>query len=85
MVVKAQKTLADVAGHFTFAAADAQELPFAGGTFKVIVANHMLLHVQDIDRAVAEMRRMLKTGGRAYATTNSREHLRELHASVYNT
>ena len=36
--------------------ADAQELPFEDASFDVAVANHMLYHVPDPGRAVAELR-----------------------------
>lgn len=51
--------------------ADAQQLPFKAGSFDVIMANHMLFHVADIDTAITEFRRVLKPGGVLMATTNS--------------
>ena len=47
-------------------------------SFNAVVANHMLYHVPDKARALAEVRRVLKPGGRFYAATNGREHMREL-------
>jgi SAM-dependent methyltransferase len=58
--------------------ADAQRLPFRDGTFDVVVANHMLYHVPDRDRAICELRRVLRSAGRLVAATNGRAHLREL-------
>jgi SAM-dependent methyltransferase len=58
--------------------ADVQELPFADGEFDVVVAAWMLYHVPDLDRAVAELARVLRPGGRLIAVTNSRYHLMEL-------
>jgi SAM-dependent methyltransferase len=57
---------------------DVQELPFGDGEFDVAVAAWMLYHVPDLDRALAELARVLEPGGRLVAVTNSREHLREL-------
>lgn len=57
---------------------DAQELPFADGEFDVALAAWMLYHVSDVDRALAELARVLRRGGRLVAATNSEEHLREL-------
>ena len=42
---------------------DVQQLPFAEATFDVVMANHMLFYVQDIDAAIQEFRRVLKPGG----------------------
>ena len=58
---------------------DAQHLPFAEGTFDVAVAAWMLYHVPKVDRALAELARVLRPAGRLVAVTNSIGHLRELH------
>jgi SAM-dependent methyltransferase len=50
---------------------DALELPFAAGSFDVVMANHMLFHVDNLDRAIVEFRRVLKPGGVLLAATNS--------------
>jgi ubiquinone/menaquinone biosynthesis C-methylase UbiE len=53
------------------------ELPFADEEFDCAVAAWMLYHVRDVDRALRELARVLRPGGRLVAVTNSREHLRE--------
>jgi ubiquinone/menaquinone biosynthesis C-methylase UbiE len=57
--------------------ARAEELPFAEGSFDLVIANHMLYHT-DVDRALAEMHRVLRPGGRLIAACNGRRHLYEL-------
>lgn len=57
---------------------DACALDFADRTFDVAVAAWMLYHVSDVDLALAELRRVLRPGGRLVAVTNSRDHLAEL-------
>ena len=57
---------------FSYRKADAQDLPFDNDRFDGVVANHMLYHVPDRARALGEMRRVLKVGGRLYASTNGR-------------
>lgn len=42
---------------------DALELPYADGTFDVVIASEILEHVTEDDRAVAEFIRVLKPGG----------------------
>jgi SAM-dependent methyltransferase len=58
--------------------ADVQALPFADGTFDLVVAAWMLYHVPELDRGVAEIARVLRPGGTLVAATNSRFHLQEL-------
>ena len=57
---------------------DVEELPFADGEFDVVVAAWMLYHVSDLDRALADIARVLKPGGRLVAVTNATDHLQEL-------
>lgn len=61
---------------------DAVELPFAAGEFDCAVAAWMLYHVSDVDRALAELARVLAPGGRLVAVTNAPDHLRELRELV---
>jgi len=60
--------------------ADVQELPFEDASFDVAVAAWMLYHVPDLDRGLAELARVLRTGGRLVAATNRADHLAELFA-----
>jgi SAM-dependent methyltransferase len=54
---------------------DVQALPFADGEFDVAVANFMLYHVPDLNRALAELRRVART---LVAATNGFDQLREM-------
>lgn len=54
---------------------DAQDLPFPDASFDVVVANHMLYHVPEPTRAVAEFARVLRPGGVLLAATNGPNHL----------
>ena len=48
---------------------DVMEIPYAAHSFDVVIANMMLYHVQDIGKALQEIRRVLKPEGRFYAAT----------------
>jgi SAM-dependent methyltransferase len=78
MLEQAATNLRDQPHPFTFALIDAQWIPLADESFDAVIANHMLYHVPDRSRALAEMRRVLRPGGRFYASTVGRWHLREL-------
>jgi SAM-dependent methyltransferase len=58
--------------------ADVQSLPFAPGTFDVVLAPHMLYHVPNIEAAANEIRRVLRQDGLFVAVTNSTSNLGEL-------
>jgi SAM-dependent methyltransferase len=62
--------------------ADVQELPFAAGEFDCAVANWMLYHVPDVERALAGLARVLGRDGRLVAATNGLCHLGEMWALV---
>jgi SAM-dependent methyltransferase len=54
--------------HLSFREADAENLPFDASGLSATVANFCLLHVGRPERVVAEMTRVLITGGRMAAT-----------------
>ena len=58
--------------------ADVQDLPFADAAYDVVAALWMLYHVPDLDRGLAEVRRVLRPGGRFVAVTNGDEHVADL-------
>ncbi len=78
MVEQARENLRGVYPHFNIRRANAETLPFDDAGYDVVVANHMLYHVPDIPRALGEFRRVLKPGGRLFAATNGRKHMREI-------
>ena len=81
MVAEARRSV-DPRLPLRFLAADVQDLPFADRSFDVVMANFMLYHVPDRSRALAEIRRVLRPGGRLVATTVGRGHLAELRELV---
>jgi ubiquinone/menaquinone biosynthesis C-methylase UbiE len=63
---------------FKFLTVDAQDIPFHDGQFDRVIANNMLYHVPDIPQAVREIHRVLRDGGKLYASTMSCRHLQEV-------
>lgn len=79
MLEAARVTLHDTPIAVEFSRMDAQSLDVSTASVDLVVANHMLYHVPDRGRAIAEFRRVLRPGGRLVAATNGRGHLRRIH------
>ena len=80
MVEKARANLEGVGGRFHFAVIEAGDIPFGVGRFDVVIANHMLYHVPDVRWTLGQICRVLKPGGRLYASTNGVGHMAEMEA-----
>lgn len=78
MIAEAQAVLLSSGVNFRFQTADIEELPFGDGCFNVVVANHMLYHIENRTRALAEVVRVLQPHGRFVAATNGEHHMQEL-------
>jgi ubiquinone/menaquinone biosynthesis C-methylase UbiE len=78
MVEQAQENLGDCGRPFAFELVDAQSIPYDDASFDAVIANHMLYHVPDRTKALAEMQRVLQPGGRFYTSTVGETHTREL-------
>lgn len=49
---------------------DIQNIPFPDDCFDAVIANHMLYHVPDLPKALFEVHRVLRVGGKFYSSTN---------------
>ena len=61
---------------------DVRELPFRDGEFDCAVAAWVLFHVAEVERAISELARVLRPGGRLVAVTNGAEHVAELYELI---
>ncbi len=64
--------------NFDFVQSEFHKLPFEDGEVDVVISNHNLYRSKDLRRVLSEVHRVLREGGIFIATTNSRNHLREL-------
>ena len=78
MLAETRQSLADVNAHFVVA--DALSLPFVRIRFHTVIANHMLYHVPDRQRALRGVARLLTPDGCLVAATVGKRHLAELDA-----
>src|SRR5690349_16018954 len=60
MLQAAKDSLAVLEREFKFEVIDAQSIPYDAEAFDLVIANHMLYHVPDRPKAIAEIRRVLK-------------------------
>lgn len=62
---------------------DIQSIPFDDESFDVIIANHMLFHIPDLNKALLEVQRVLKKGGIFYSATDGNGGMRPfLHEAI---
>ena len=70
-------------GHIEYIHADAAAIPLVSETFDLVVCYSCFPHFPDKPRALAEMARVLRNGGRlAICHTASRHAINELHKSI---
>ena len=77
MLDSAWRNLVVTGRAFHFKEIDAQEIPFADETFDAVIANFMLYHIPDRPKALNEIQRVLKPGGKLFAATVGENHMRE--------
>jgi SAM-dependent methyltransferase len=81
MVDEARQQLADQPA-FSFHLLDAQAIAFPDNHFDAVIANGIYDHVPHRKQAFAETARVLKPGGRLYASAGGRTHLQQLEELV---
>lgn len=80
MLDTAWRNLVVTGRNFKFEQIDAQSIPYSDERFDVVIANHMLYHVPDRAKAIAEISRVLKPGGQLLATTVGDRQMCEINA-----
>lgn len=78
MLDAAWRNLVLLGRNFKFEQMDAQFILYGDKTFDAVIANHMLYHVPDREKTLAEIKRVLKDGGRLIATTVGNAHIQEI-------
>jgi len=80
MIEKAKSLLGT--NEYDFMNIDYKNIPFTDSQFDIVISNHNLYHAENLDKVISEIHRVLKPGGKLYATTNSNEHLHELRSLI---
>ena len=78
MLLDARQNLSVILPHLTYCNMDIQTISFRDSSFDLVIANHMLYHVPDRNKAFSEVYRVLKPDGILFASTTWIPHLQEL-------
>ncbi|CBZ02706.1 methyltransferase domain-containing protein [Clostridium botulinum] len=78
MLKDAKKNLREKRSRFNFKIVNAENIPFEEESFNVVIANHMLYHVPNINKALKEINRVLKSEGILFASTVGKNHMKEI-------
>lgn len=78
MLKDAKKNLGEKRSRFNFKIVNAENIPFEEESFNVVIANHMLYHVPNINNALKEINRVLKSEGILFASTVGKNHMKEI-------
>lgn len=78
MLDATRKNLAQVKHTFTYKVVDVLSIPYSDESFDVVVANALLYLVPDVKQALAEIARVLKPGGKLFASTSGSRYMIEL-------
>ena len=78
MLSTARERLGELPKGMTLQRIDVGAIPYADASFDVAIANHMLYHVADRTRAIAELARVLAPHGRCTVATNDWTHQIEI-------
>ena len=78
MLRDARRAIGAKDGRFSYEVFDCQHIPFADGSFDLVIANHVLFYCEDIRRVCGEVRRVLRPGGRFLCSAYWQEHMKEV-------
>ena len=62
---------------------DAMRLPYNSDSFDIVMANHVLYHLADIETGLTEIKRVLKPDGRLLAATDSLQNIPQLQMLIH--
>ena len=82
MLKIAKDKLKEVDYKFKYEEINVENIPYEDNTFDVVIAEHMIYFAPNVEKALSEIQRVLKTGGILYASANSCETMAELNKLV---
>lgn len=82
MLCQAQKTLSEIQG-IIYKKIDIQHIPYEDQSFDAVIANMMLYHVPNLQKGLAEVKRVLKKGGTFYCATYGEQGIMSYISSLF--
>jgi len=78
ILYETEANLMNMNHNFSFEKIDAMNIPYPDDYFDIVIANHVLYHVEDIYIALSEIKRILKPGGTFYSSNLGKNNFMEL-------
>lgn len=82
MLKIARDKLKKIHKKFKFEEINAESIPYEDNSFDIVIAQHMIYFVPNIEKALSEIKRVLAPGGVFYVTSNSSDSMKELNDLV---
>ena len=82
MINSAKKSLSNYSDIFDFQIVDPYNIPFENESFDLVIANHILFYMKDVDKVLNEIKRVLKVGGYFYSSTIDSKNMKELESLI---
>ena len=78
MLRDARRTLGIQDKRFTFEVMDCQDIPYGDNVFDLVIADHVLFYCEEIEKALREIRRVLRPDGILVCSTYGNDHMKEV-------
>ncbi len=78
MLNDAKERLKSLNKTFKFETINSSDIPYPNESFHIIIANHMLFYVNDREKTLSEIKRVLKPGGYFYCSTYGKKHMKKI-------
>lgn len=78
MIDEAKGNLEKYNKNLSFKRINPNDIPFEDESFDIVIANHILFYMNDLDKVLSEIHRVLKKKGQFYCSTIGNDHMREL-------
>ena len=75
MIEEVKKKLGD---DFSFMVFDCEQIPFKKNYFDIVIANHVLFYLKDLNLGLKEIERVLVEDGSFYCSTYGKNHMKEI-------